>query len=82
MASIAAISGFTEEEIAVDEGLGYPKAYVKLCRDRDLSPYSHGPPFTFTPYTLQQREVRVVHYTDFLCYLLFKLEKNGKKISR
>lgn len=56
MASIAAISGFTEEEIAVDEGLGYPKAYVKLCRDRDLSPYSHGPPFTFTPYTLQQRE--------------------------
>lgn len=48
---------FTEEEMAIDEGLGYPKAYGKLCRDRGFGPYSHGPPFTFTPYALQQNEV-------------------------
>ncbi|KAL6972829.1 hypothetical protein U1Q18_027003 [Sarracenia purpurea var. burkii] len=42
--------------MAIDEGLGYPKAYAKLCRDRSVSPYSHGPPFTFTPYALQHNE--------------------------
>ncbi|PSR96049.1 Myosin-10 like [Actinidia chinensis var. chinensis] len=47
---------FTDEEMAVDEGLGYPKTYAKICRDRSVSPYSHGPPFTFTPYALQQHE--------------------------
>ncbi|KAA8540448.1 hypothetical protein F0562_024633 [Nyssa sinensis] len=47
---------FTREEMAIDEGLGYSKAYAKLCRDRSFSPYSHGPPFTFTPYALQQHE--------------------------
>ncbi|GFZ11823.1 hypothetical protein Acr_23g0002080 [Actinidia rufa] len=47
---------FTDEEMAVDEGLGYPKTYVKICRDRSVGPYSHGPPFTFTPYALQQHE--------------------------
>ncbi|XP_058192382.1 uncharacterized protein LOC131309790 [Rhododendron vialii] len=47
---------FTEEEMAIDEGLGYPKAYGKLCRDRGFGPYIHGPPFTFTPYALQQNE--------------------------
>ncbi|XP_071733457.1 uncharacterized protein [Rutidosis leptorrhynchoides] len=44
---------FSADELRVDEGLGYPKAYAKLCRDRGFGPYSHGPPFTFTPYTLQ-----------------------------
>ncbi|GFZ07981.1 hypothetical protein Acr_19g0009180 [Actinidia rufa] len=48
----------TDEEMAVDEGLGYPKAYAKICRDRRVGPYSHGPPFTFTPYNLQQHEGR------------------------
>ncbi|XAR67750.1 hypothetical protein NMG60_11002639 [Bertholletia excelsa] len=48
---------FTEDEMAVDEGLGYPKAYAKLCRGRSVSPYSHGPPFTFVPYALSQNEV-------------------------
>ncbi|RVW77084.1 hypothetical protein CK203_047769 [Vitis vinifera] len=47
---------FSEEEVAIDEGLGYPKAYAKLCWNRGLGPYSHGPPFTFTPYILQQHE--------------------------
>ncbi|PIN20979.1 hypothetical protein CDL12_06337 [Handroanthus impetiginosus] len=47
---------FTEEEMAVDEGLGYPKAYAKLCRDRSVGPFSHGPPFTFTPYALVPQE--------------------------
>ncbi|KAL3616500.1 hypothetical protein CASFOL_039890 [Castilleja foliolosa] len=47
---------FTDQEIAVDESLGYPKAYAKLCRDRSFGPFSHGPPFTFTPYSLVQQE--------------------------
>ncbi|KAH0982691.1 hypothetical protein GBA52_009868 [Prunus armeniaca] len=38
---------FTADEMAIDDGLGYPKAYAKLCRDRSAGPYSHGPPFTF-----------------------------------
>ncbi|KAL2234036.1 UNVERIFIED_CONTAM: hypothetical protein Sindi_1135800 [Sesamum indicum] len=47
---------FSDEEMAVDECLGYPKAYAKLCRDRSIGPFSHGPPFTFTPYALPQSE--------------------------
>ncbi|KAG6428003.1 hypothetical protein SASPL_112251 [Salvia splendens] len=47
---------FTEEEMAVDGGLGYPTAFAKLCRDRSFGPFSHGPPYTFTPYALVQQE--------------------------
>ncbi|KAI3737595.1 hypothetical protein L2E82_27603 [Cichorium intybus] len=47
---------FSAEELRIDVGLGYPKAYAKLCRDRGFGPYSHGPPFTFTPYALQSHE--------------------------
>ena len=49
--------GFLPEEMAVNENLGYPKAFAKLCRDRGFSPYSHGPPFTFIPYVLPEDEV-------------------------
>ncbi|XP_061347098.1 uncharacterized protein LOC133292668 [Gastrolobium bilobum] len=49
--------GFAPEEMTVNENLGYPKAYSKLCCDRGFSPYSHGPPFTFIPYGLQEDEV-------------------------
>ncbi|XP_015872226.3 uncharacterized protein LOC107409301 [Ziziphus jujuba] len=52
----AADYGFTEDELVIDESVGYPKAYAKLCRDRSVCPYNHGPPFTFTPYALQQYE--------------------------
>ncbi|GER31213.1 hypothetical protein STAS_07196 [Striga asiatica] len=47
---------FTDEEMAVDEGLGYPKAFAKLCRDPGFGPFSHGPPFAFNPYALGQQE--------------------------
>ncbi|GMI73124.1 hypothetical protein like AT3G15550 [Hibiscus trionum] len=47
---------FADEEMVLDEGLGYPRAYAKICRDRTLGPYNHGPPFTFIPYILQQNE--------------------------
>ncbi|GAB2250201.1 hypothetical protein Droror1_Dr00013560 [Drosera rotundifolia] len=47
---------FNEEEFAVDETLGYPIAYAKLCKDRDLGLYSHGPPMKFDPYGLTERE--------------------------
>ncbi|CAL0332367.1 unnamed protein product [Lupinus luteus] len=47
---------FTLEEMAVNENLGYPKAYAKICRDRGFSPYSNGPPFTFIPYALHEDE--------------------------
>ncbi|WCJ40640.1 hypothetical protein M5689_021552 [Euphorbia peplus] len=53
---MAAEFGFSEVDMAVDESVGYPKAYAKLCRDRGAGPYSISPPFTFTPYTLQQNE--------------------------
>ncbi|XP_042482680.1 uncharacterized protein LOC122063084 [Macadamia integrifolia] len=56
MAAAATGSSFTEEEMVVDDGLGYPKLYAKLCRDPHLSPYSHGPPFTFIPYSFQHQE--------------------------
>lgn len=52
--------GFTEEDMVVDKTLGYPKAFEKLARSRNVGPYSLGPPFTFTPYSLQQDEVRVL----------------------
>ncbi|KAH6789570.1 hypothetical protein C2S51_004576 [Perilla frutescens var. frutescens] len=42
--------------MAVDEGLGHPKAFAKLCRDRGFGPFSHGPPYAFTPYALVQQE--------------------------
>ncbi|XVF74670.1 hypothetical protein PTKIN_Ptkin13bG0130000 [Pterospermum kingtungense] len=45
---------FTDEEMVIDDGLGYPRAYAKICRDRGLGPYNLGPPFTFMPYALQQ----------------------------
>lgn len=48
---------FTEDELAIDEALGHPKVYAKLCRDRSLGPYSHGPPFAFIPFALPQQEV-------------------------
>lgn len=57
---------FTADEMAIDDGLGYPKAYAKLCRDRSSGPYSHGPPFTFMPYCLQQQEVRDMIVSNFL----------------
>ncbi|MBA0848887.1 hypothetical protein Goshw_008348 [Gossypium schwendimanii] len=47
---------FADEEMVIDEGLGYPRAYAKICRDRCLGPYPHGPPFTFIPYVLHQNE--------------------------
>ncbi|KAG6498746.1 uncharacterized protein LOC121995726 [Zingiber officinale] len=49
---------FAEEEgMAVDDGLGYPKAYAKLCRTLSvLNPYANGPPFAFLPYTLKPQE--------------------------
>lgn len=48
---------FTPEEMVIDQGLGYPKAYAKICKDRSFGPFSRGPPFTFTPYALPQHEV-------------------------
>lgn len=55
---------FSEDEIRVDQGLGYPIAYSKLCKDRSFSPFSHGPPFTFTPYSLSHNEVLRVKNLD------------------
>ncbi|KAJ4958098.1 hypothetical protein NE237_025209 [Protea cynaroides] len=49
-------SSLMEEDLVVDDVLGYPKLYAKLCRDPHLNPYSHGPPFTFIPYSFQLEE--------------------------
>ncbi|MCL7029372.1 hypothetical protein MKW94_028356 [Papaver nudicaule] len=49
---------FNEEDMVIDECLGYPKSYSKLCRDIHLNnPYKNGPPFSFTPYVLQPQEI-------------------------
>jgi hypothetical protein len=55
------MAAFTEEEKAVDDALGYPKAYARLCRGAAGAlglPYAHGPPHAFLPYVLQPHEVR------------------------
>ncbi|KAK4252852.1 hypothetical protein QN277_010995 [Acacia crassicarpa] len=57
---------FTVEEMAVNENLGFPKAYAKLCHDRCLSPYSHGPPFIFTPYALEEDEAERARDLDMM----------------
>ncbi|OAY52888.1 uncharacterized protein LOC110613216 [Manihot esculenta] len=56
---MAAYFEFKEEDMAVDESVGYPRSYAKLCRDRGAAgTYSHGPPFTFLPCALQQHEIQ------------------------
>ncbi|XP_047057589.1 uncharacterized protein LOC124664021 [Lolium rigidum] len=54
------MAAFTEEERAVDDALGYPKAYARLCRAGAGGalglPYAHGPPHAFLPYVLQPHE--------------------------
>jgi hypothetical protein len=55
---MAADYAFREGDVEIDEGLGFPRAYAKLCRDRGVvGAYSHGPPFAFIPYAMQQHEV-------------------------
>ncbi|KAG4947900.1 hypothetical protein AAZX31_15G011400 [Glycine max] len=56
--------GFLPEEMAVNENLGYPKAFAKLCRDRGFGPYSHGPPFSFIPYALSEDEAETAKDLD------------------
>ncbi|XP_014498770.1 myosin-2 [Vigna radiata var. radiata] len=55
---------FAPDEMVVNENLGYPKAFAKLCRDRGFGTYSHGPPFTFIPYALQEHEAERARYLD------------------
>jgi hypothetical protein len=56
-----AAAAFTEEK-AVDDAMGYPKAYARLCRGGGAAavglPYAHGPPHVFLPYVLHPHEVR------------------------
>ncbi|KAG6606777.1 hypothetical protein SDJN03_00119, partial [Cucurbita argyrosperma subsp. sororia] len=57
---------FSEEEMAIDEAVGHPQAYAKLCRDRQAGLYCRGPPFTFTPYSLKKRETATAMELDQL----------------
>ncbi|XP_038881153.1 titin homolog isoform X2 [Benincasa hispida] len=57
---------FSEEDMAIDEAVGHPQAYAKLCRDRQAGLYTHGPPFTFTPYSLKKRETATAKELDQL----------------
>ncbi|KAI9401821.1 hypothetical protein POPTR_001G175500v4 [Populus trichocarpa] len=55
---MAADYAFKEEDMEIDEGFGFPRAYAKLCRDHGVvGTYTHGPPFAFTPYAMQQHEI-------------------------
>ncbi|KAM7258552.1 hypothetical protein ACFE04_014293 [Oxalis oulophora] len=53
MATDYTLSDQVDMNMIIDQHLGYPKAYAKLCRDRNASPYNVGPPFSFTCYALQ-----------------------------
>ncbi|XP_042496115.1 uncharacterized protein LOC122075226 [Macadamia integrifolia] len=53
---MAARSSLKEDDLVVDDALGCPKLYAKLCQDPLLTPYNHGPPFTFIPYKFQPQE--------------------------
>jgi len=54
----------TEEERVVDQELGYPRGYAKLCRhalagmiEGFSMPFSAGPPQRFVPYSLAPVDV-------------------------
>ncbi|XP_021731915.1 uncharacterized protein LOC110698714 [Chenopodium quinoa] len=57
---------FGKEDMVVDQSLGYPRAYAKLCKDTSISPYCHGPPLTFTPFTLHSQEASRAEELDDL----------------
>ncbi|KAK4744264.1 hypothetical protein SAY87_010576 [Trapa incisa] len=57
---------FTEQEMEVNEHLGFPQAYASLCLGRSDMPYNLGPPFTFTPYALQSDEVLKVEDLELM----------------
>ncbi|CAI9786021.1 unnamed protein product [Fraxinus pennsylvanica] len=42
--------------MSINQALGYPKAYAKIRGDPSFRSFSHGPPFTFTPYSLPHQE--------------------------
>ncbi len=58
----------TDEEKAVDEELGYPHGYAKLCRHAAaqlqglLTPFTEGPPQRFLPYAPQTEDVSSFSY--------------------
>lgn len=64
--------GFAPDEMVVNENFGYPKAFAKLCRDRGFGTYSHGPPFTFIPYALQEHEVNKKNRSFSLHYVYLR----------
>ncbi|KAG9141098.1 hypothetical protein Leryth_001592 [Lithospermum erythrorhizon] len=55
---------FTEDDLVIDEGLGYPKAYAKICIDRSFGAFTNGPPFTFMPFSLPDDQVTRVKKLD------------------
>ncbi|XP_030464541.1 uncharacterized protein LOC115684007 [Syzygium oleosum] len=63
---MAAEHSFSEPEMEVDDSLGYPVAYGKLCRDRGASPYAHGPPFAFTPHALPPHAAAMVEDLELM----------------
>lgn len=54
---------FTDEEMSMNQALGYPEAYAKICGEPSFRSFSHGPPFTFTPYSLSHQEVPINLFT-------------------
>lgn len=67
---MATTFSISEEDMEIDEGLGYPKAYAKLCRNPHLfNAYNQGPPFAYSPYILHSQEVKIVFL--FLGFLSF-----------
>ncbi|GAB4850118.1 hypothetical protein Ancab_029417 [Ancistrocladus abbreviatus] len=77
---MAARFGFADEDMVVDQGLGYPRAYAKLCRVREQNPYSHGPPFTFTPYSLKPQEALRAKELDELFPIIDPQAKPTNKV--
>ncbi|PON66392.1 trichohyalin [Parasponia andersonii] len=70
---------FADEDMEIDETVGYPRAYARLCRDRGAGPYGHGPPFTFMPYCLHEHEfVRAMELDHIFPIIDPKAKQTGK----
>jgi len=74
----------TEEERVVDQELGYPRGYAKLCRhalagmiDGFSMPFSAGPPQRFVPYSLAPVDIAKLKEWDALFPAVAEVDKEA-----
>ncbi|CAM6029808.1 unnamed protein product [Sphagnum balticum] len=74
----------TEEERVVDQELGYPRGYAKLCRhalagmiEGFSMPFSAGPPQRFVPYSLAPVDITKLKEWDALFPAVAEVDKEA-----